>query len=54
LFADAGYADLRAVLDPLTWQWLQEVWTTRYIFTSSDGVVDDRYLARIASSPFRA
>ena len=40
------------MLDPLTWQRLQEMWTARYLFTNSDGVVDDRYLARIAGSSF--
>lgn len=50
LFADAGYADLRAVLDPQTWQRLQQVWATRHLFTHNDGIVDAKYLAQVPTS----
>ena len=53
LFADAGYADLRSVLDPPIWRRLQEVWAIRHLFTHHDGVVDDKYLAKVPGSPFR-
>jgi hypothetical protein len=50
LFAAAGYADLRAVLDPHTWQRLQQVWATRHLFTHNDGLVDAKYLAKVPAS----
>ena len=53
LFVAAGYADLRTVLDPPTWQRLREVWAARHVFTHRDGVVDDRYLAKVPTSPAR-
>jgi hypothetical protein len=52
LFAAAGYADLRAVLGPAAWQRLQEAWAARHVFTHNDGVVDDKYLAKVPASPF--
>jgi hypothetical protein len=53
LFVDAGHADLRAALGPLIWQRLREVWAARHLFTQNDGIVDDKYLAKVPSSPFR-
>ena len=53
LFTAAGYADLRDVLDPLAWQRLQEVWATRHVFAHNDGVVDDKYLAKVPGSLVR-
>jgi hypothetical protein len=50
LFSDAGYTDLRATLEPLIWQRLQETWAARHVFTHNDGVIDDRYLARVPGS----
>jgi hypothetical protein len=50
LFAAAGCADLRTVLDPPTWRRLQEVWATRHLFTHNDGVVDAKYLAKVPNS----
>lgn len=51
LFSDAGYADLRVTLEPLIWQRLQETWAARHVFTHNDGLIDDRYLARVPGSP---
>jgi len=50
LFIDAGYADLRTVLDAATWQRLRQVWATRHLFTHNDGIVDDKYLAVVPIS----
>jgi hypothetical protein len=53
LFVAAGYADLRAVLDPETWENLQQTRAARHVFTHNDGVVDDKYLAKVPNSPAR-
>jgi hypothetical protein len=50
LFVAAGYADLRTVLGAVTWQRLLEVWAARHLFTHNDGVVDNKYLAKVPNS----
>lgn len=50
LFIATGHTDIRAALDPATWQRLTETWATRHVFTHNDGVVDARYLARVPTS----
>lgn len=47
LFVDAGYPDLRAVVDPARWQRLLEFWATRHVFTHNDGLVDAKFLAKV-------
>jgi hypothetical protein len=48
LFVDAGYPDIRSLIDAATWQRLLQVWATRHLFTHNDGVIDEKYAA---SSP---
>jgi hypothetical protein len=50
LFVAAGYADLRTVVDAVTWQRLRQAWATRHVFTHNDGVVDDKYLSAVPAS----
>lgn len=50
LFVAACLADLRSVLGQPTWQRLLEVWAARHVFTHNDGIVDDKYLARVPHS----
>jgi hypothetical protein len=44
---------VRTALDAPTWRRLQQVWATRHLFTHNDGVVDDRYLTKVPTSPAR-
>ena len=53
LFASAGCTDLRTMLDLGAWQRLQQVWAIRHVFTHNDGVVDDKYLTKVPTSPAR-
>jgi hypothetical protein len=53
LFVDAGYSDLRQVLEGPIWQRLLQVWATRHLFTHNDGVIDDKYLAGIPAGSAR-
>jgi hypothetical protein len=53
LFVDAGYPDLRQVLEGPIWQRLLQVWATRHLFTHNDGVIDDKYLASIPAGTAR-
>jgi hypothetical protein len=53
LFMDAGYPDLRQVLDAATWQRLLQLWATRHLFTHNDGIVDDKYLNTVPASTVR-
>lgn len=53
LFVDAGYRDVRTVVDPDRWQRLIEFWATRHVFTHNDGLVDARYLAKVPVSTAR-
>lgn len=53
LYVAAGYPDLRTVLGSVTWQRLLEVWATRHLFTHNDGVVDDKYIAKVPNSSTR-
>jgi hypothetical protein len=53
LFVDAGYSDLRAVVDAARWQRLIEFWATRHVFTHNDGLVDAKFLAKVPASAAR-
>ncbi|GLI00955.1 hypothetical protein [Phytohabitans aurantiacus] len=53
LFVDAGYPDLRTVVDPARWQRLIEFWATRHLFTHNDGLVDAKYLSKVPTSTAR-
>lgn len=53
LFVDAGYPDLRVVVDAQRWQRLIEFWATRHVFTHNDGLVDDKFLNKVPSSTAR-
>ena len=53
LFIDAGYPDLRQVLDQATWRRLLQAWAMRHAFTHNDGVVDDKYLTAVPTSSSR-
>lgn len=53
LFVAAGYDDLRTELGPQTWQRLTGTWAARHLFTHNDGVVDQKYLAKVPSSSAR-
>jgi hypothetical protein len=50
LFVEAGYADLRTIMDSAMWQRLGETWAARHVFTHNDGVVDAKYLAKVPTS----
>lgn len=50
LFVDAGYPDLRTVVDPSRWQRLIEFWATRHVFTHNDGIVDAKFLTKVPAS----
>ncbi|MFE0529938.1 hypothetical protein ACFW0V_20320 [Micromonospora parva] len=53
LFIDAGYQDLRTVIDADRWQRLIEFWATRHVFTHNDGLVDAKFLRKVPSSTAR-
>ncbi|MEU5529352.1 hypothetical protein ABZ744_20685 [Micromonospora chersina] len=53
LFVDAGYRDVRTLVDPDRWLRLIEFWATRHVFTHNDGLVDARYLAKVPASAAR-
>ncbi|MEV0736152.1 hypothetical protein AB0I51_09315 [Streptomyces sp. NPDC050549] len=53
LIIDAGFSDLRTVLGPQAWQRLLETWAARHVFTHNDGIVDEKYLARVPGSSAR-
>jgi hypothetical protein len=50
LFVASGYADLRILLDDEVWLRLQATWATRHLFTHNDGVIDDKYIAKMPTS----
>jgi hypothetical protein len=50
LFIDAGYPDLRTVIDADRWQRLIEFWATRHVFTHNDGLVDAKFLMKVPRS----
>jgi hypothetical protein len=52
LFSDALGIDLRAAVGQ-EWLTLLEYWAARHVHTHNDGVVDDRYLHAVPSSPLR-
>lgn len=53
LFVDAGYPDLRSMVDADRWQRLVEFWATRHVFTHNDGLVDAKFLAKVPTSTTR-
>jgi len=53
LFTDAGYPDIRTVIEPARWQRLTEFWAIRHTYTHNDGQVDAKYLAKIPASTAR-
>lgn len=53
LFVAQGFADLRAGLGPDLWRRLIECWAARHVLTHNDGVVDDKYLAKVPASSSR-
>ncbi|MEU7906343.1 hypothetical protein [Actinoplanes sp. NPDC049118] len=53
LFVDAGYPDLRDRVDAQQWQRLIKFWATRHVFTHNDGLVDDKFLAKVPASTAR-
>lgn len=53
LYVAAGYPDLRRTLDPVLWQRLTTIWATRHAFTHNDGLVDQKYLAKVPTSAAR-
>lgn len=53
LLVAAGYADLRHSIDEPTWQRLNESWAARHAFTHNDGLVDQKYLAKVPGSTAR-
>ncbi|MFI1421087.1 hypothetical protein ACH4VX_24555 [Streptomyces sp. NPDC020731] len=54
LLVDAGFPDLRPVLGQERWQRLLTTWAARHVFTHNDGIVDDKYLAKVPNSSVRA
>lgn len=54
LFAAAGYEDLRTLLEPAVWQRLIATWAARHVHTHNDGVIDEKYLRKVPSSPAQA
>lgn len=53
LFVDAGYPDLRTVIEAARWQRLLEFWATRHVFTHNDGLVDAKFLTKVPASTAR-
>ncbi|WP_327010636.1 hypothetical protein OHA72_27210 [Dactylosporangium sp. NBC_01737] len=53
LFVDAGFADLRSVVDNARWRRLIKFWAARHVFTHNDGLVDARYLTKVPTSTMR-
>ena len=50
LFVASGHADLRILLDDKVWLRLQATWAIRHLFTHNDGVIDDKYIAKMPTS----
>lgn len=43
-------SDLRATVDAETWVLLESTWAARHLFSHQDGIIDDRYLAKVPST----
>ncbi|MGZ3117003.1 hypothetical protein [Streptomyces sp. H62] len=54
LLVNAGFSDLRPVLGQARWQRLLTTWAARHVFTHNDGIVDDKYLAKVPNSSARS
>jgi hypothetical protein len=50
LFQSHLNSDLRATVDAATWALLESMWAARHVFGHQDGIVDDRYLAKVPAA----